>query len=95
VRSEFDVFAKYQLAHGLLGALPEGLAFLRRINKGETYADLLVVAGKHSDRIPVGNADTAPVDRRLLGKHVRAEQKKQSQGSKHLLWLRSARRSRA
>ena len=66
VQPQFDFFTEYQFAQGLLGALTEWLAFLRRINEGESNPDLLFLGGQHFDRIRVDNAYCAAADRLWL-----------------------------
>jgi hypothetical protein len=41
VRPELNLFVEHQFAHGLLGPLAERLAFLRRIDEGESNLEFL------------------------------------------------------
>jgi hypothetical protein len=55
-----------QLAHGLLCALTERLAFVWGIHKGAPDPDLLFGGGQHFGRVAVHNTCCAPSDRLLF-----------------------------
>jgi hypothetical protein len=63
---EFDIFTEYQLAHRLFGQLAERLASFWRIDKCDTYPDLLLAKDQHVDGVAIDNTYYTAMDSHVL-----------------------------